>query len=700
MDIFQAKRSQSDSNHSGNHFLLTFVIPFATMIASFGVYYLTAYRTIAWWGSPQYSLAACTLGIQHPPGSLIATLIGWVWVKLIWFANPAFALNLLAGLIASTIAVLLCRLAFSLIPNCETRERLFWAAGAALAAITFAFSETIWLYSVKFTPYIISPLFTVLILAVLLRWWRLADRVGAWYWILLLALLFGLDFSVHRTNSLLIPGAILWILIRRPSTYLQVKNWLAAVGGLLLGLATHLLIIPMAMAKPFLNAGNPDSLSRFWDYVTVKQAGGSFLVQFLPRKADFLSVQVADFIGALKNNFFSVGSQPPLIILPLVMVIIGIVALIKTRRRLGLALLMLFIVSSLTTVVYFNIPANFFRSLHRHYLPCLVILSLFLVYGAGSLLQWAQNRKSISRILAIGLAAALLIYMPVSQIIRNYHTADGSHSLFARDLSISTLNGLPTDAILLTSGDNDTFPLWYLQAAEGVRPDVTVLNLSLLNTSWYLSQVIERESDLPLQHILDNGKGPSFVLWSDSTIAVPVDHHVEGHGIPTDSLLDTVTFEISPNIADQYLMIQDQVVLHLIEENQFRRPLYVGYSTPRSSLAWLRPYLRMEGMASRFVPLQSPSPNLSILRQNLFERYIYSGYTDSSIALDPVSQQMASSLWSLFLTLAQTSLETGDSTTCREAVERLIEFLPAERLDLPERMLQMRETILERCDEA
>jgi len=531
------------------------------------------------------------------------------------------------------------------------------------------------------------------------RFGLLADRVGAWHWILLLSLLFGLDFSVHRTNSLLIPGAILWILIRRPSTYLQVKNWLAAVGGLLLGLASQLLIIPMAMARPFLNAGNPDNLSRFWDYVTVKQAGGNFLVHFLPRKADFLSVQATDFVDALKSNFFSFGSQQPLMVLPLAMIIIGIIALIKTRRRLGLALLMLFAVSSLMTVAYFNIPANFFRSLHRHYLPCLVLLSLFLVYGAGSLSHWAQSRRGISRILAIGVVAALLIYMPASQIIRNYHTADGSRSFFARDLSISTLNGLPADAILLTGGDNDTFPLWYLQAAEGIRPDVTVLNLSLLNTTWYLSQVIERESDLPLQHLLDNGEGPGFVLWSDSTVAVPVDHYAEGHGIPTDSLLDTVTFEISPNIGDQYLMIQDQVVLHLIEENQFHRPLYVGYSTPQSSIAWLRPYLRIEGMASRFVPLQSPSPDLSLLRRNLLERYIYSGYSDSSIVLDPVSRQMASSLWSLFLTLAQVSLETGDSTTCREAVERLIEVLPAERLDLPERMIQFLEIISERCNE-
>jgi len=690
---------QSDTSHGSDAHRVTRIALLGILLTTFILYFLTSYRTIAWWDSAEYSLAACTLGIAHPPGSLITTLIGWIWVKLFGLGNPAFALNLLAGLLASATALLLSRLTFSLVPECDTKGRLFWILGAVLGGLSLAFSETIWIYAVRFTPYIMTPLFTVLILTVLLRWWKLADQPEAWRWILLLSLLFGLDFSVHRTNSLLIPGVIFWILIRQPNTFSRLKNWLAATGGMLLGLAFHLVIIPMALAKPFLNAGNPDNLSRFWDYVAVKQAGGGFLVQFLPRKGDIVSVQIADYVTALKNNFFSLGSDQPLVILPLILIIIGVISLLKSHRRLALALIALFVVTSVLTIAYFNIPANFFRSLHRHYLPCLVTLSLFLMYGAASLSLWTQSMTGHKRTLAVGMVAVLLVYMPVSQIVRNYQQVDGSRRTFARDVSAATLNGLAENAILLTGGDNDTFPLWYLQAAEGVRPDVTVLNLSLLNTSWYLSQVIESEPGLPLQELLEPGESMEFVKWSDSTVLLSVTAHATSLSLPPDSVVDTIAFEVTPNIGEQYLMIQDQVVLHLVQENQFRRPLYVGYATYSGAVAWLRPYLQLEGMASRVVPQASPAPALELLSRNLLEVYDLSAYADSTARIDPVSHQMGTSLSSLFLILARSQLDRGDTAACREAIAAFGELLPDERLEPPDQMVEYRKALLEVCGE-
>ena len=666
-------------------------------LVSLVMFFLTAYRTIAWWDNCEYSLGSSILGVTHPPGSLIATLVGWIWTKLFAFLTPVFALNLLAGVLAALLAVLICRLVVSLRDSVSGSGPLPWTLGAALGALSLVLGETFWLYAVEFTPYIFTPVFTVLILTAMIKWWNSADRPEAWKWILLLALLFGLDFSVHRTNSLLIPGAILWVLIRRPGTFGVLRNWLAAAVGMVAGLAVHLLTIPIAATKPFLNAGNPDTLSRFWDYVTVKQAGGGFLVQFLPRKGDLVSVQIGDFVKAFGNNFFSVGQDTSWVILPLIMTVLGIIVFIRSKRRMALAMLSTLTLTSILTIAYFNIPADFFRSLHRHYMPCMVLAGFFLVYGSAWLASRVRQMQGGLQVVAAVLIGIVLVYMPVSQVLRNYDRVDGSNNTFARDISRATLEGLPEDAILLTGGDNDTFPLWYLQAAEGVRPDVTVLNLSLLNTEWFLNQVIEREPDLPLQELGEIGSPPQVKAWRDSTVVLFVDRDAPNLGVNPDSVADSILFEIEPSIADKYLLVQDQVVLHLVQENQFRRSLYVGYGTYGGAVSWLRPFLRIEGMASRFVPMESPGVEADILKQNLFERYDLSGYTNESAHLDDVSRQMGNSVWSLFLMLARAQVEMEDTTSCLATIEKLDQILPAKILAPPENMVEFRKLLLEGC---
>ena len=127
---------------------------------SFIVYWLTAYRTITWWETPEYSLAAVCLGIPHAPGSLLATLIGWAAAKLPVTASAAFTLNLLAGVIASLTAVMVYLTVVRLLRDFRdsgeavVSRRSHWAvmAGALPAVLTLSFSETMWLYAVNFGP--------------------------------------------------------------------------------------------------------------------------------------------------------------------------------------------------------------------------------------------------------------------------------------------------------------------------------------------------------------------------------------------------------------------------------------------------------------------------------------------------------------------------------------------------------------------
>ena len=186
----------------------------AVVAIAAAVFWLTAYPTITWWDSSRYSLAAGTLGVTGPPGSLLLTLLGWPLTKLAQGVSVAYALNLFAGLLGAltvglvySVALRCVALGDSNTPSAVSRSAV---AGAALGALTFAFSATLWGHAVMFTPYVLTALFTALILYTMLAWWQSADRPDSWRWLLLLGFLFGLDFSVHRTNSLLIPGALAW----------------------------------------------------------------------------------------------------------------------------------------------------------------------------------------------------------------------------------------------------------------------------------------------------------------------------------------------------------------------------------------------------------------------------------------------------------------------------------------------------------
>ncbi len=669
-----------------------------TAIIAVVAYWQTCFRTITWWENSEYATAAITLGITHPPGSLLLTLLGWIITRLPLGISEIFSLNLFAGVIAAITSGLVCLLAVNLIRSIEISKELTWrkhsllvaVAGAALGSLTFAFGETLWLYAVKFTPYVLTTLFTALILWAMWSWWQRAERQDAFRWLLLTAFLFGLDFSVHRTNMLLLPGLFFWILLRRPRTFIQIKSWLSGVVGCATGLAVHLLLIPMAARDPYLNANNPSNWSRFWEYISLKQLGGGFLINLFPRKADFWNEQVMDYVDAFTANFFAIdGRLGYLGILPAILGLTGFILLWYRNRRLAGGFTLLFLLTSALTIFYFNIPADFFRSLHRHYLPCFVIFSVWIACGAGSLILYAWNERGAPRLVLAGMVALLVIATPIRQLIYNYDKCDASDKYFTYDFATGVINSLPADAILFVGGDNDTFPLWYLQAVEGIRPDVTILNLSLLNTTWYIQQQISRDPNLPLPLTQKEIALLHPQTWQDTTIAVAVKGDPEDHRLTEDTELpDSIYLQVSPTIGKGLLLMQDQIVLRMLTENQWRRPICILTTVSRRQLSWLQPYLRLEGFTRRLVPLASPPPDKELIRRNLLERYVYRGYADPAITLDMPTKYMGYNLYMGLLTLAFAELESGDTAAAADVRDQMLELLPPERLDPPPQMQQ------------
>jgi len=655
------------------------------------VYYLTAFRTVTWWENSEMALAAITLGIPFPPGCLLGVLSGWLVSHVgVWWGSPAFALNLFAGAAATVTVLMIVIISASTLrrvghPTFLTEGKPDLTAiciGAASGALILAFSDTFWQYAVQFTPYIFTALFTALIVWAMLKWWGHAGDGKSPVWLFVAALLFGLDLSVHRTNALLGPALIIWMLLRRPRAFLSPSIWLAGIFGLALGSAAQLIQIPMAAAGPYINAGDPATFDRLWNYVALKQLGTGWLTLF-PRNAPFWDVQMADYLQAFGASFFS--SNGPLSIIGLVpglLGLFGLATLWKQKPRLAAGLLVLFIFTSLGAVIYFNIPGGFFRSLHRHYLPSFVIFSVLITYGAGNLLKtavWAGRRF---RVVTVGLVGLLLALMPLQQLIRNYAAVDGSRNYFTYDFAHNLLTSLAPDAIVVTFGDNDTFPLWYLHRVMGIRPDVAILNTSLLNLPWYIRHIQSIYPNLPIDLSLEAIDSLNVRPWRDTVIALPVAASPRQFDLPdTVRFPDSITFTAAPTVGNQHILAQDWMILHMVEQNHWRRPFYFANTGGGGVMSLLQPYLRFEGMVWRVVPSAEAASDITVLRRNLLEKYSYRGYADRDVRIDDVSANFGRNYLGSFMHLAAALADRGDTAGVNEVRAKLTQSLPPDRLE-------------------
>jgi len=652
------------------------------------VFWLTAYPTITWWDSSQYSLAASTLGVPGPPGSLLLTLLGWLTTRLP-FGSPAHILNLLAGALAALTAVLVYLLAVRLndavglaAETAAETKRGAVAVGAIFGALTLAFGGTLWEHAIKFTPYVLTAVFTGLILWEMLCWWEEAGRPNAWRRLALLGLLFGLDFSVHRTNALLLPGVLAWILLRHPRTLRDAKSWLGGAGGLMAGLAVQLLTIPIAgFTESILNIGDASNSTRFWDYVSLQMLGGGFLVEFFPRKGPFWSVQVADLVRVMGANFFRWnGPLGPLGALPALVGITGLAHLWRRNRRLGTAFVLVLFLQACMTVLYFNIPANFFRPLDRHYLPVCVTFGAAVAYGLGALSAGVAQLAARRRRPAAALAGLVLLLAPASQLAANWAAHDGSRRYFASDFAANLLRGLPGNAVLFTAGDNDTFPLMYLQAVEGVRTDVQIVNRSLANTFWYVDQILRRDPSFPISLNREERIALAPRQWNDTTLVVPVEGSAEQLGIVTGTPLpETITIDASPTVQDHVFPV-DLLTLNMLRTNRWRRPICFAITVSEAGLGWLRPYGRLDGLFWRIVPIAHPPVDRGILSTNLLDTYTYQGYADTTVRLDPATWNMGLLYQAPFRALIEEERQRGSTIGCRAAAARYAQALPPERL--------------------
>ena len=614
-------------------------------LSSFVVYWMTSYPTINWWDSSSYSLASGKLAVVGPPGSLLLTLLGWPLTQLFSSSSTAHALNIFAGVLASLAMVLMYAVSLRVLKllNCEIGVAAL--LGAAFGMLALAFSTTLWDYSVQFTPYILTTVFTGLVLWRMLRWWEDAEQPGSWKHFAWLGLLIGIDFSVHRTNALLAPSVLLWVVVRDAKALLNWRVWVAGASTMIAALSLQLLYIPISRSThSLLNWNDTSTLKLLWSFISLKRYGGGFLVSFWPRNAPFWSSQVGDVLKTLFENFFHwSGPSRILGVVAAVVGVFGMAIMWRRNKQFGLAFALLLFLQAAVTILYFNIPEHFFRSLNRHYLPICITFGIAIVVGAAVIANfaaevvgsWNSAAPGITKRMFAVVGALLVVSLPAIQLVDNWKLRDASSRYFAFDYARNSLSELPPNAIYFTGGDNDTFPILYLQDVEGIRRDVRLVNLSLLVDPTYAKRLVREDPTLPIPttRTLHDAAKPD---WTDSTLA------------------------------------------DVVRLNAGRRPITFAITTA-GILAGFKRFTRLDGLHYRAMSHADSPIVLDTLRANLF-RLEYRGLADSTVVLDNDTRRLAGAYLMAFDALLEADSKASSSDCVRDRA-RMVQLLPPKRLD-------------------
>ncbi len=185
-------------------------------------------------------------------------------------------------------------------------------------------------------------------------------------------------------------------------------------------------------------------------------------------------------------------------LLPFILGILGMIFM-YTKGKIGKqyfwVVLMFFFFTGIAIVIYLNQPPFQPRERDYAYAGSFYVFSMFVGFGVAFIYNLLQKKMpgTTSGIIAV----ALTIGVPILMAQQNWDDHDRSNRYTATDYAKNYLNSCDKNAIIFTNGDNDTFPLWYVQEVEGYRTDVRVINLSYFNTDWYTDQMTKRAYDSP-----------------------------------------------------------------------------------------------------------------------------------------------------------------------------------------------------------
>lgn len=528
------------------------------------------------------------------------------------------------------------------------RDVRFWISGIIMFLVTMGVMPFLWGMSLWLAlagimiifrqPTLFGIVWTCVLFGTGIAWWL---AKGAPWPIFVVSLIWGIGIlHLIKENSS-------WVLA-------------FALGVVsLMGYSVHLYLPIRARFDPAINENNPDSWTSFLNCVERKQYGSeSMFERALHRRAEWSSQfgthERMGYWGFFQRQYgFNNQYFLPLFLLGL----LGLYQLTRARGAFGFFLIIILLASSVGLIWYMNFAdgSKYNAALQDAYLevrdrdyfftPAFIIFGMAIGLGGAALVRWFSGGSA--RWAAVG--AAIIALMPLKALQANYFTSDRSRDYIPYDYAYNILISADSNAVLFTNGDNDTFPVWCLQEVYGIRKDVRIANLSLLNTQWYIKQ-------------LKNKMGVPISL-SNADI---------------DRLYHYRT-------ADGKLKrVQDQMIDNILSTNAWSSPINFAVTVSASNRVYndkpLERHLMMTGLSYRLVKEEAESmvdPQLCYDRfMNVFK---FRGINDSTVNKDNNTSRLVANYASGFIITADTLRRAGNRERAIEMVRRAIELLPDEQ---------------------
>ena len=609
------------------------------------LYIVTLGPSTAMWDTSEYIAAAYTMGIPHPPGNPFFVLIGRFFTLLPIAPTVAARVNILAALSSAVSAgmwfLITERVLVSWFP-----QRWQRIVGGSLAALIGATAFTVWSQSVvNEKVYTVSLVGLALVAWLTVRWCDDPDGPKADRVLVLVAYILGLGYSNHMAGMLAAPSVAVAVLIRRPRTVLRWKLLLACLGAVMLGITPFATQPIRAAYFPAINEGEPTACRTELraDCTFSQGTWEAFKYNFnreqygkpsvLERQAPF-GAQIGMWWMYFKWQWLrdAHGERPVLqATLAAVFLILGLlggwVHWQRDRRSFWFFGPLMFTMT-LLLIYYLNFKYGYsqapelgesvpreVRDRDYFYLwsfsawSVWAALGLVYVWETIAALIGSENVKLGRETLQLPrkqswLAASPVLVLAFIPLAANWQASTRAGDTTTRDFAHDLLNSVEPYGILVTVGDNDTFPLWYAQEVEGIRQDVVIANTSLLNTDWYTRQLIRapvREYNEERGPAIYRGgnwvkpSGPPMNMTMDEADAIPL-----AMDLPTPQLF--TAGKIEATISPRTLTRADIVVLRMIKDNTGRPVYFSRTSGGYGQELGLGPYLVTQGLARKLVP--------------------------------------------------------------------------------------------------
>jgi Protein of unknown function (DUF2723) len=411
---------------------------------------------------------------------------------------------------------------------------------------------------------------------------------------------------------------------------------------------------------------------------------------------------------SLKNN----KANNKLFALPFILGLLGLFYQVKKDNRDAFVVGLLFLLTGAAVIFYLNQAGNQPRERDYAFVGSFYAYAIWIGLGVLYVKELLGGFIKNASVAGYAAAAICTLAVPVIMASQEWDDHDRSKKTMARDLATDYLESCAPNAIVISYGDNDTYPLWYAQEVEGIRKDIRVINSSLLGTDWYINQLRYKLNDSdpidaiwtaaqiegsnrdivyyapkagidPNQYMdlytmmkdyagsddpkkMEAGRDGSLLnIFPSKKVSVPVDINLvkqNGTVNANDSVLSEIRFDIPKNM----LFKNDAAILNIIAANKWKRPIY--FTSPNASDLGIDNYIRQDGLTYRLVPVTNSPVNTDWVYDKMMNKFKFGGADVMGVYFDEENRRH---LNSLRLAYAQGASSLADAGKKEEAKKML-----------------------------